>query len=321
LIAGSLASKNPKGQSSLWPFFLAHMMFDITPTLDCGGRVIALDRARVVGIVNVTPDSFSGDGLSPDAAIAHGLKLIAEGADALDIGGESTRPGAGEIPVEEELRRVIPVIERLAREAEVPIWVDTSKPEVMRAAVGAGAGLINDVYALRRDGAMDAAASLKVPVVLMHMLGEPRTMQDAPDYDDVVADVHRFLAERIFACEMSGMSKKKIVVDPGFGFGKTLDHNLALLRQLARFTDLGVPVLAGLSRKGMIGTLTGRTQRERVHGSVAASLIAARYGAKLLRVHDVAATVDALKVWNAVAAQTVPKGKSAPAMPKWGDDD
>lgn len=296
-------------------------MFDITPTLDCGGRVLALDRARVIGIVNVTPDSFSGDGLSPDAAIAHGLKLVAEGADALDVGGESTRPGAEDVSVEEELRRVIPVIERLARETDVPVWVDTSKPEVMRAAVGAGAGLINDVYALRRDGAMDAAAELRVPVVLMHMQRDPRTMQDAPDYEDVVADVHRFLAERIFACEMSGMSKKRLVVDPGFGFGKTLDHNLALLRQLARFTDLGVPVLAGLSRKGMIGTLTGRTQGERVHGSVAAALIAAQYGAKLLRVHDVAATVDALKVWNAVAAQTVPKGKSGPSMPKWGDDD
>jgi len=297
-------------------------MFDTTPTLDCAGRVLALDRARIVGIVNVTPDSFSGDGSpSPDAAIAHGLKLIGEGADALDIGGESTRPGAAEISIDEELRRVIAVIELLARETDVPIWIDTSKPEVMRAAVGAGAGLINDVYALRRDGAMDAAAELKVPVVLMHMQGEPRTMQDAPDYDDVVADVHRFLAERIFACEMSGMSKKKIVVDPGFGFGKSLDLNLALRRQLARFTDLGVPVLAGLSRKGMIGTLTGRAQGERVHGSVAAALIAARYGAKLLRVHDVAATVDALKVWNAVAAQVMPKGKSAPTMPKWGDDD
>ena len=296
-------------------------MFDITPTLDCSGRVLALDRARVIGIVNVTPDSFSGDGLSPDAAIAHGLKLVEEGADALDIGGESTRPGAGEIPVEEELRRVIPVIGWLARECAVPVWIDTSKAEVMRAAVDAGAGLINDVCALRRDGAMDAAAELKVPVCLMHMQGDPRTMQDAPDYDDVVADVHRFLAERIFACEMSGISKKRIVVDPGFGFGKTLDHNLALLRQLARFTDLGVPVLAGLSRKGMIGALTGRAQGERIHGSIAAALIAVRYGAKLLRVHDVAATVDALKVWNAVAAQTVPKGKPGPAAPKWGDDD
>ena len=298
-------------------------MFDITPTLDCGGRVLALDRARIVGIVNVTPDSFSGDGLSatPHAAIAHGLRLVEEGADALDIGGESTRPGADEVSIEEELRRVIPVIERLARESDVPICVDTSKPEVMRAAVAAGAGLVNDVNALRREGAMDAVAELRVPVVLMHMQGDPRTMQDAPTYDDVVSEVHRFLAERIFACEMSGIAKKKIVVDPGFGFGKSLDHNLALLRQLARFTDLGVPVLAGLSRKGMIGALTDRAQRERIHGSVAAALIAAQYGAKLLRVHDVAATVEALKVWNAVAAQTVPKGKSGPSMPKWGDDD
>ncbi len=298
-------------------------MFDITPTLDCGGRVLTLDRARVVGIVNVTPDSFSGDGLpSPDAAIARGLRLVKEGADALDVGGESTRPGADEVSVEEELRRVIPVIERLARECAVPVFVDTSKPEVMCAAVAAGAGAINDVYALRRDGAMDAAAELKVPVVLMHMQGEPRTMQDAPDYDDVVAEVHRYLAERIFACEMSGISKKKIIVDPGFGFGKSLGHNLMLLRQLARFADLGVPVLAGLSRKGMIGTLTGRVQGERVHGSVAAALIAAQNGAKLIRVHDVAATVDALKVWNGVAALTVHAGKSTKsALPKWSDED
>ena len=298
-------------------------MFDTTPTLDCNGRELRLNRANVVGIVNVTPDSFSGDGLahSPDAAVAQGLRMVVEGADALDVGGESTRPGAEEVSVEEELRRVIPVVERLARETTVPVWIDTSKPEVMRAAVAAGACLINDVYALRRDGALDAASSLRVPVCLMHMQGEPRTMQEAPGYDDVVAEVHRFLAERIFACEMSGISKKKIVIDPGFGFGKTLDHNLALLRQLARFTDLGVPVLAGLSRKGMIGALTDRAPNERLHGSVAAALIAAQNGAKLIRVHDVGATVDALKVWNAVVAQTVPKGKSAPAMPKWGDED
>ncbi len=296
-------------------------MFDITPNLDCGGRRLTLDRARVVGIVNVTPDSFSGDGLPTDAAIAHGLRLVEEGADALDVGGESTRPGADELPVEEELRRVIPVIEKLARNCAVPIFIDTSKPEVMRAAVAAGAGAINDVYALRRDGAMDAAVEMKVPVVLMHMQGEPRTMQDAPDYDDVVAEVHRFLAERIFACEMSGIAKKKLIVDPGFGFGKNLDHNLMLLRQLPRFADLGVPVLAGLSRKGMIGTLTGRVQGERVHGSVAAALIAAQNGAKLIRVHDVAATVDALKVWNAVAALTVHAGKSTKsAQPKWSDE-
>ena len=299
-------------------------MFDITPNLDCNGRILSLDRARIIGIVNVTPDSFSGDGLPlHDAAVAHGLRLLEEGADALDIGGESTRPGAEEVSVDEELRRVIPVIERLARDCAVPIFVDTSKPEVMRAAVAAGAGGINDVHALRRDGAMDAASELKVPVVLMHMQGEPCTMQDDPRYDDVVAEVHRFLAERIFACEMSGIAKKKIVVDPGFGFGKTLDHNLMLLRQLARFGDLGVPVLVGLSRKGMIGTLTGRAQGERVHGSVAAALIAAQNGAKLLRVHDVAATVDALKVWNAVASVVVHTGNASAksTRPRWPDDD
>ena len=299
-------------------------MFDTTPQLDCAGRILKFDRPNIVGIVNVTPDSFSGDGLSTslDAAVAHGLRLVEEGADALDIGGESTRPGAVEVSIEEELARAIPVIERLARETAVPIAIDTSKPEVMRAAVAAGAGLINDIYALRRDGALDAAAELRVPLVLMHMQGTPGDMQDAPQYDDVVSEVHRFLAERIFACEMSGISKKKIVVDPGFGFGKTLDHNLALLRQLARFTDLGVPVLAGLSRKGMIGVLTDRAQGERVHGSVAAALIAAQNGAKLIRVHDVAATVDALKVWNALAALTVHSGKPASSTrPKWPDDD
>ncbi|MGO4261871.1 dihydropteroate synthase [Lysobacter sp. TAB13] len=299
-------------------------MFDLAPTLDCNGRRLTLDRPRVLGIVNVTPDSFSDGGAHDtlEAAVAHGLRLAEEGADALDIGGESTRPGADEVPLEEELRRTIPVIERLARETSLPISIDTSKPEVMRAAVAAGAGLINDVYALRREGALDAAAELGVPVVLMHMLGEPRSMQQQPEYDDVVAQVHRFLAERIFAAEMAGIAKKRIVVDPGFGFGKTLQHNLTLLSQLERFTELGVPLLAGLSRKRSIGELTGREDaRERVHGSVAAHLIAAQRGAMLLRVHDVAATVDALKVWAAVAAQQMPKRAAASAMPKWPDDE
>jgi dihydropteroate synthase len=299
-------------------------MFDLAPTLDCNGRRLALDRPRVLGIVNVTPDSFSDGGAHDtlEAAVAHGLRLAEEGADALDIGGESTRPGADEVPLEEELRRTIPVIERLARETSLPISIDTSKPEVMRAAVAAGAGLINDVYALRREGALDAAAELGVPVVLMHMLGEPRSMQQQPEYDDVVAHVHRFLAERIFAAEMAGIAKKRIVVDPGFGFGKTLQHNLTLLSQLERFTELGVPLLAGLSRKRSIGELTGREDaRERVYGSVAAHLIAAQRGAMLLRVHDVAATVDALKVWAAVAAQQTPKRAAASAMPKWPDDE
>jgi dihydropteroate synthase len=299
-------------------------MFDTTPQLDCAGRILRLDRPRVMGIVNATPDSFSdgGEHATVEAAIAHGLQLAGEGADILDIGGESTRPGAQDVPVDEELRRVVPVIEALAKQISLPISVDTSKPEVMRAAVAAGAGLINDVYALRREGALEAAAALGVPVVLMHMLGEPRSMQEAPRYDDVVADVHRFLAERIFAAEMAGIAKKKIVVDPGFGFGKTIAHNLALLAQLQRFTELGVPVLAGLSRKKTIGELTGRSDpHERIHGSLAAHLIAAQRGAMLLRVHDVAATIDALKVWNAVAAMPVPKATQGAPSIRWPDED
>ena len=299
-------------------------MFDTTPTLDCAGRPLRLDRARVIGIVNVTPDSFSdgGEHATTEAAVAHGLQLAEEGADALDIGGESTRPGAADVPLDEELRRVIPVIEGLARATALPISIDTSKPEVMQAAVAAGAGMINDVRALRGEGALEAAAALGVPVILMHMLGEPRSMQESPVYDDVVADVHRFLAERIFAAEMAGIPKSRIVVDPGFGFGKTKDHNLSLLARLDRFVELGVPVLAGLSRKRTIGDLTGRTDpHARVHGSVAAHLIAVQRGARLLRVHDVAATVDALKVWEAVAAQPVPRARDAAPAIRWPDDD
>ena len=299
-------------------------MFDTVQTLDCNGRPLVLDRARVMGIVNVTPDSFSDGGAhdNVDTAVAHGLRLAAEGADILDVGGESTRPGAEPVGVEEELRRVIPVIERLARECPLPISVDSSKPEVMRAAVAAGAGMLNDVHALRGEGALDAAASLATPVVLMHMQGEPRSMQAEPHYEDVVSEVFRFLAERIFAAEMAGIDKKRIVIDPGFGFGKNRDHNLALLAQLRRFEELGVPLLAGLSRKKTIGELTGRSDpRERVHGSVAAHLIAAQHGARLLRVHDVAATVDALQVWNAVAAQPLPRtDRPAPAI-RWPEED
>ena len=297
-------------------------MFDIVPTLDCAGRVLKLDRTRVMGIVNVTPDSFSdgGDHASTDAAVAHALKLAEAGADLLDIGGESTRPGAQEVSLEEELRRVVPVIERLARQTGLPISVDTCKPEVMRAAVQAGAGMINDVCALRREGALDTAAALGVPVVLMHMLGEPRSMQEDPRYDDVVAQVHRFLAERIFAAELAGIPKKHLVADPGFGFGKTTAHNLELLAGLERLAELGVPVLAGLSRKRSIGELTGRqVPAERVAGSVAAHLLAAQRGARIVRVHDVAATVDALKVWNAVAAVPAPRKDARPAI-AWPED-
>lgn len=297
-------------------------MFDVSPSLDCAGRVLKLDRTRVMGIVNVTPDSFSDGGAhaSAEAAVAHGLALAAQGADILDVGGESTRPGAAPVPLEEELRRVVPVIERLARETALPVSVDTRKPEVMRAAVQAGAGMVNDVGALRGDGALETAAALGVPVVLMHMLGEPGSMQDDPRYDDVVAEVHRFLAERIFAAELAGIARKNIVVDPGFGFGKTTGHNVLLLAGLERFAELGVPLLAGLSRKRSIGELTGRAvPGERVAGSVAAHLLAAQRGAAIVRVHDVAATVDALKVWEAVAAVPAPRRDAAPAI-RWPDE-
>ncbi|GAA0715069.1 dihydropteroate synthase [Dokdonella soli] len=292
-------------------------------TIDCHGRELVLDRARICGIVNVTADSFSdgGEFLDPQRAIEHGLRLVEEGADLLDIGGESTRPGAGEVSAADEIARIVPVIEALAKRTSVPISVDTSKPEVMRAAVAAGAGLINDVYALRRDGALDAAAALGVPVCLMHMQGEPRTMQDAPHYDDVVGDVHRFLAERLFACQMAGIDKKKILIDPGFGFGKTLEHNLALLRELGRFPELA-PVMAGLSRKSMIGALTGhQNPAERAAGSAAAALIAVQNGAVIVRVHDVAITRDALAVWHAVA-DSAPAKRVAPAKKTslWDDD-
>ena len=298
-------------------------MFDTSPRLDCAGRALILDRPRVMGIVNVTPDSFSDGGAHFDAgaAIAHGLALAAEGADILDVGGESTRPGAQAVAVEEELRRTIPVVEALSRQLAIPVGIDTSKPEVMRAAVAAGAGMINDVFALRREGALDAAAALGVPVVLMHMQGEPRGMQANPEYDDVVGEVHRFLAERVFAAEMAGIPRTRIVVDPGFGFGKTREHNLHLLAQLQRFTELGVPVLAGLSRKRTIGELTGRADpRACVHGSVAAHLVAAQRGAMLLRVHDVAATVDALKVWQAVAAVPAPRAPAPQPGIRWPED-
>ena len=292
--------------------------------LDCNGRPLTLDQPRVVGIINVTPDSFSDGGQFADieSAVAHGVRLAEEGADMLDVGGESTRPGSADVSVEEELRRVLPVIEQLIARTALPIAVDTSKPEVMRAAVAAGAGMINDVYALRREGAMDAAADLRVPICLMHMQGEPRSMQDAPYYDDVVGEVHRFLTDRLFACELAGIDRRKVMVDPGFGFGKDLEHNLALLRRLERFADLGSGVYAGLSRKSMIGTLTGRKDpAERAAGSVAAALIAVQRGARMVRVHDVAATVDAVKVWHAVQSGDKPERRDTPQAPRWPDDE
>ena len=300
-------------------------MFDTFPTLDCAGRALKLDSPRIAGIVNLTRDSFSGDGLRNDieAAVAQGIAMVEQGADLLDVGAESTRPGAGEVSAEDEIARVVPVIEALAKRVDVPISIDTSKPAVMRAAIAAGAGFINDVRALREDGALDAAAELKVPVCLMHMQGEPRTMQEAPQYDDVVGEVKNFLAGRIFACEMNGIDKKRIVVDPGFGFGKTLEHNLALLRGLDQLAALGVPLLAGLSRKGMIGALTGRDIEQRAVGSAAAALIAVQKGAMIVRVHDVAATRDALAVWQGVASGITPTRKTQKPFgsQRFDDDD
>ncbi|MGB5468693.1 MAG: dihydropteroate synthase [Sedimenticolaceae bacterium] len=255
-----------------------------------------------MGVLNVTPDSFSDGGhfLHIDDALRQAEEMVAEGAAIIDIGGESTRPGAAAVPLEQELARVLPVIEGLAAAFDVPISIDTSKPEVMRAAVNAGARMINDVTALSAPGAIAAAVESAVPVCLMHMQGKPRTMQRAPQYDDVVADIMRYLSERVAACEAGGIARNRLLVDPGFGFGKTKAHNLALLKGLATFQRLGLPLLVGLSRKSMLGAVTGRTVEERLAASVAAALMAVERGARIVRVHDVAATVDALALWQAV---------------------
>ncbi|MBK6630724.1 MAG: dihydropteroate synthase [Betaproteobacteria bacterium] len=275
----------------------------MAPQLVCGSFRLSLERPLVMGIVNVTPDSFSEGGRHFDAAraIAHGRQLVEAGADLLDVGGESSRPGAQPVAVEEELRRVLPVIEALAC-AGVPLSVDTMKPEVMRRAVAAGASVINDIAALQAPGALAAAAESGAAVCLMHMRGEPRTMQADPSYGDVVAEVREFLSRRVAAAHAAGIGVERIIVDPGFGFGKRLAHNLALLRHLGRFHGLGACVLAGLSRKSMLGEITGRKVSDRDTASVAAALLAARNGARILRVHDVAATKDALAVWAAVEA-------------------
>jgi dihydropteroate synthase len=254
-----------------------------------------------MGVVNVTPDSFSDGGQHADAAaaIAHARRLIGEGADIVDIGGESTRPGAAPVALEEERRRVMPVLEALAG-GDVPVSVDTRKPALMREVIAAGAALVNDVTAASSPQALEALAGTGAGVCLMHMQGEPGTMQDKPAYADVVREVREYLAARVAAALAAGIARERIVVDPGFGFGKTLEHNLALLRSLGEFRGIGIALLAGLSRKAMIGRLTGREPRDRLHGSVAAALIAAQNGADIVRVHDVAATRDALAVWTAV---------------------
>lgn len=251
-----------------------------------------------MGIVNVTPDSFSDGGrfYSSAQALDHALRLIDDGADILDIGGESTRPGAQAVSEQVELDRILPVLEGLC-DCGVPISVDTMKPAVMRAALAAGAAMINDVSALQSDGALAAVRDSDCAICLMHMQGEPRHMQDAPQYQDVASEVYAFLAERIAACEAAGIARERLCIDPGFGFGKTLEHNLALLRGLPRLAELA-PVLVGVSRKRMIGEITGRAMEDRLAGSVAAALRAIENGAAIVRVHDVAATVDALKIWG-----------------------
>jgi dihydropteroate synthase len=266
---------------------------------------LELDRPRIMGVVNVTPDSFSDGGrfAAPAAAIAHALQLEAEGADILDIGGESTRPGSGSISLEEELGRVLPVVEGLAGRTKARLSIDTRKGEVMRQAAQAGVHLINDVSALTHDPtALAAAAETGLPVVLMHSRGDPRTMQDDPRYDDVVLDVYDWLAARIEACEAAGIARARLVVDPGIGFGKTLAHNLALLGSLGIFHGLGCPIALGASRKSFIGRLTGAGVGDRLPGSLAAALLAACQGVQVLRVHDVGATRQALAVWQAAQA-------------------
>ena len=269
--------------------------------LHCGRYRLSLEHPLIMGIVNVTPDSFSDGGLLPNAqaAIEHALQLVDEGADILDIGGESTRPGAIPVPVAQELERIIPVIEAL-QGLDVPLSVDTQKPEVMVAAIRAGASMINDVNALQADGALQMVAASSAAVCLMHKQGEPQTMQQQPEYQDVVAEVREFLAVRIAVALAGGIPHERLLVDPGFGFGKSLRHNLLLLKHLDRLSLLGVPVLAGLSRKSMLGAITGRGVGERVHAGVAAAVLAAMKGAKILRVHDVRATRDALRVVEAV---------------------
>jgi dihydropteroate synthase len=262
---------------------------------------LTLDRPRLMGVVNVTPDSFSDGGryLAPDAAVAHALQLEAEGADILDIGGESTRPGAEPIGVEEECRRVLPVIEALAGRARVPLSIDTRNAEVMRRAAEAGARLINDVSALTHDPqSLEVAARTGLPLILMHAQGDPRTMQANPTYGDVVLDVYDMLEARIAACEAAGIARERLIVDPGIGFGKTLAHNLALLGGLSNFHGLGCPILLGASRKSFIGKLTGAPAGDRLPGSLAAALTGASQGVQILRVHDVAATRQALAVWE-----------------------
>ena len=273
-------------------------------SLRCADRLLDLRFPRVMGVLNVTPDSFSDGGrfVDVEAAISAAERMRAAGADIIDVGGESTRPGAAEVSADEEWHRVESVLRRLIERGAL-VSLDTSKPEVMRAGLELGVQMINDVYALRRPGALAAVAASNAAVCLMHMQGEPRSMQQAPHYTDVVGEIREFLAERLQACRAAGIADDRLAIDPGFGFGKTLPHNLALLRRLSELQSLGVPMLAGLSRKSMLAGLTGRPVEARLAGSLALALAACEGGARIIRVHDVPETVDALKVWSAFRDQ------------------
>jgi len=273
--------------------------------LRCGRHTLNLDYPVVMGVLNVTPDSFSDGGrfAALPAALAEAERLASEGAAIIDVGGESTRPGAAPVAVDEEMRRVIPVIEHLVERLAVPVSVDTSKPDVMRAAIAAGASMINDVTALRTPGAIETVAESDVALCLMHMQGEPRSMQQAPRYMDVLAEVRDFLHGRVARCVEAGISVSRLVIDPGFGFGKTLEHNLELLRRLPELVAVGYPVLVGLSRKSMIGKLTGRAEGERLGGSLALATLAVLSGARIVRAHDVGPTIDAIRIVAAVGGR------------------
>lgn len=269
--------------------------------LHCGRFVLSLRTPLIMGIVNLTDDSFSGDGLGADVAkaIAHGLRMVEEGAHILDIGAESSRPAAGPVPLQQELDRVLPVIEGL-RSCGVPLSVDTMKPQMMKAALDAGADMINDINALRAPGALEILAASRAAICLMHMRGDPATMQHDPRYDAVVVEVAEFLADRVATAAAAGIALQRIVIDPGFGFGKSFEHNLALLRRLDALHVPGLPLMVGLSRKSMLGMLTGQAAQQRLYAGIAAALLALQRGASIVRVHDVAPMRDALAVWNAV---------------------
>ena len=270
--------------------------------LDCGGKSLDLHSPRVMGILNVTPDSFSdgGEFITKSAALTQAMKMVADGAAIIDVGGESTRPGAAIVTVDEEISRVVPIIEAIHAEIDIPISIDTSKPEVMRAAVQAGAGLINDVRALQVDGALQVAVECDVPVCLMHSQGEPQTMQDDPRYDDVVTEVIDFLLKRVSVCEQAGISKDKIILDPGFGFGKRATHNLRLMKHLRKLIEHDFPVLVGVSRKSMIGSLLKVTVEERLAASLSLAAVSVWQGAKIIRSHDVRETVQAIMMCDHV---------------------